>query len=100
MSRFVKLQVSRSPGDPIALTGVILALLGLLGSLFIRPRRIWVRVRRDDGADPADDSAADPARARRTLVEVAGLDRSAGGDLSGEIDEILAALTTADQEDV
>jgi cytochrome c biogenesis protein len=100
MSRFVKLQVSRSPGDPIALTGVILALLGLLGSLFIRPRRIWVRVRRDDGADPADDSAADPAPARRTLVEVAGLDRSAGGDLSGEIDEILAALTTADQEDV
>jgi cytochrome c biogenesis protein len=78
MSRFVKLQVSRSPGDWVALGGVVLALLGLLGSLFIRPRRVWVKVRREGG---------------RTLVEVAGLDRSAGGDLSGEIDEITARLT-------
>jgi len=81
MSRFVKLQVSRSPGDWVALFGVSLALLGLLGSLFIRPRRVWVRVR------PAGDGAG-----RRTLVEVAGLDRSAGGDLAGEIDAITAKL--------
>ena len=93
MSRFVKLQVSRSPGDVIALSGVILALLGLLGSLFIRPRRIWVRVR-------SDDTSEGPAGRRRTLVEVAGLDRSAGGDLSGEIDEITAKLKAPDQEDV
>jgi len=92
-SRFVKLQVSRSPGDVIALSGVILALLGLLGSLFIRPRRIWVRVR-------SDDTSEGPAGRRRTLVEVAGLDRSAGGDLSGEIDEITAKLKAPDQEDV
>jgi cytochrome c biogenesis protein len=81
MSRFVKLQVSRSPGDWVALAGVVLALLGLLGSLFIRPRRVWVRVRPRSGADGG-----------RTLVEVAGLDRSAGGDLAGEIDEITAML--------
>ena len=77
VSRYVKLQVSHTPGQKIALAGVVLALIGLLGSLFIRPRRIWVRARREDG---------------RTLVEVAGLDRSAGGDLSGELDEIVAAL--------
>jgi cytochrome c biogenesis protein len=89
MSRFVKLQVSRSPGDWVALVGVVLALLGLLGSLFIRPRRVWVKVRREgDGS------------ARRTLVEVAGLDRSAGGDLAGEIDTITATLRAAsDKED-
>jgi cytochrome c biogenesis protein len=81
MSRFVKLQVSHSPGDPVALAGVVLALLGLLGSLFIRPRRIWVKVWRPDGSTGG-----------RTLVEVAGLDRSAGGDLAGEIDEIVATL--------
>jgi cytochrome c biogenesis protein len=81
MSRFVKLQVSRSPGDWIALVGVVLALVGLLGSLFIRPRRIWVKVRRTDGSTGG-----------RTLVEVAGLDRSAGGDLAGEIDAIAATL--------
>lgn len=77
VSRFVKLQVSSNPGEKVALAGMILALLGLLGSLFIRPRRVWVRVRRDGG---------------RTLVEVAGLHRSAGGDLSGEIDDLVAHL--------
>jgi cytochrome c biogenesis protein len=77
VSRYVKLQVSHTPGQLIALTGVVLALIGLLASLFIRPRRIWVRTRREGG---------------RTLVEVAGLDRSAGGDLSGEIEGLVAAL--------
>jgi len=90
MSRFVKLQVSRSPGDFVALGGVVLALLGLLGSLFIRPRRIWVKVRRPDG------------ESGRTLVEVAGLDRSAGGDLAGEVDAIAASLEepVSDEEKV
>ncbi|MGH3331192.1 MAG: cytochrome c biogenesis protein ResB [Nocardioidaceae bacterium] len=73
LDRWVKLQVSDSPGKGIALGGVLLALLGLLGSLFIRPRRAWVRVSSRDG---------------RTLVEVAGLDRSAGGDLGDEVDEL------------
>jgi cytochrome c biogenesis protein len=82
VSRYVKLQVSHTPGQVTALTGMVLALIGLLCSLFIRPRRIWVRTRREGG---------------RTLVEVAGLDRSAGGDLSGEIDGLVAVLqpTTA-----
>ena len=85
VSRFVKLQVSRSPGDWVALVGVVLALVGLLGSLFIRPRRVWVKVRRPDRDEGGPDD-------RRTLVEVAGLDRSAGGDLAGEIDEIAANI--------
>lgn len=88
VSRFVKLQISRSPADRVALGGVVLALIGLLGSLFIRPRRVWVKVRRDDGPG-----------ARRTLVEVAGLDRSAGGDLAGEIDGITAQLRTPPAEE-
>jgi cytochrome c biogenesis protein len=74
VDRWVKLQVSDSPGKGIALLGVLLALLGLMGSLFIRPRRAWVRVRRDDGG--------------RTVVELAGLDRSSGGNLAEEIDEL------------
>jgi cytochrome c biogenesis protein len=77
VDRFVKLQISHNPGGWIALAGVSMALLGLLGSLFLRPRRIWVSVRREDG---------------RTLVEVAGLDRSAGGDLADELDELAASL--------
>ncbi|RNL81188.1 cytochrome c biogenesis protein ResB [Nocardioides marmorisolisilvae] len=77
VDRFVKLQVSRNPGGWIALLGMILALTGLLGSLFIRPRRIWVSVRREGG---------------RTVVEVAGLDRSSGGNLTDRVDDLVGSL--------
>ena len=69
--RWVKLQVSNSPGKGIALTGVALALVGLMGSLFIRRRRAWVRVTRRDG---------------RSYVEAAGLDRS--GNTEGLLEEV------------
>jgi cytochrome c biogenesis protein len=77
LQTWTKIQISQTPGKWIALTGVVLALLGLLGSLFIRPRRVWVRARRDgDG----------------TLVEVAALDRSGGGDVAVVVDELVTAL--------
>jgi cytochrome c biogenesis protein len=79
VQRWVKLQVSDSPGKGIALAGVVLGILGLMGSLFVRPRRAWVRVRPADGG-------------RRTVVELAGLDRSSGGDLGAEIDELERGL--------
>ncbi|MDQ6641795.1 MAG: cytochrome c biogenesis protein ResB [Actinomycetota bacterium] len=79
LSRFVRLQVSKSPGSRVALAGMVLALIGLLGSLFIRPRRVWVRVRREGD---------------RTIAELAGLDRSSGGDLCGELDELTGTLAT------
>lgn len=85
LQQWNKIQVSRSPGSLVALGGVVLALIGLLGSLFVRPRRMWVRARRqDDGT---------------TLVEVARLDRSSGGDPEtgrAELDEVVAALRGTD----
>ncbi|MCW2753717.1 MAG: cytochrome c biosis protein ResB [Marmoricola sp.] len=77
VSRFVKLQVSHNPSGWVALLGMIMALVGLLGSLFIKPRRVWVAVRREGG---------------RTLVDVAGLDRSSGGTLPEQIDALAAHL--------
>lgn len=77
VDRWVKLQISDTPGKGIALAGVLLAITGLLASLFIRPRRAWVRVTGRDG---------------RTVVELAGLDRSAGGDLGDEVDELARQL--------
>jgi cytochrome c biogenesis protein len=77
VERWNKIQISRTPAKWLALLGVCLALLGLLGSLYIRPRRIWVRARRDgDG----------------TLVEVAGLDRSGGDDTMGHLTSIKTAI--------
>jgi cytochrome c biogenesis protein len=75
--RWVKLQVSDSPGKGAALAGVSLALAGLMGSLFIRRRRAWVRV---------------TDRAGRTYVEVAGLDRTTAGEGLGEEVRTVASL--------
>lgn len=75
--RWVRLQISRQPGKIVPLVGVLAAIAGLLGSLFIRPRRTWARVREVDG---------------RTVVEVAALDRVSGGDPEAHIDSIAKAL--------
>jgi cytochrome c biogenesis protein len=84
LQRWNKIQISRTPGKLVALTGVVLALIGLLGSLFVRPRRLWVRARRQhDGT---------------TLVELARLDRSSGGDPETGRDE-LAEIVEALRED-
>lgn len=75
---WVNLQISRNPGTPIVFAGAVLALAGLLASLFVRRRRVWVRVGSDEtGADGTG-----------TVAEVAGLDRTEGGDLGAELDEI------------
>jgi cytochrome c biogenesis protein len=76
--RWVKLQVSDTPGKGLALGGIVLGLLGLMGSLFVRRRRAWVRVtRRED----------------RTYVEVAGLDRSTASEgLDDEVHRLARAL--------
>jgi cytochrome c biogenesis protein len=78
-----RIQISQTPGKKIALLGVVLALLGLMGSLFIRSRRVWLRVTRgDDG----------------TVVEIAALDRSGGGDTDAVLSELVAALQAPDEK--
>jgi len=78
--RWVQLQINRAPGKIVPLVGVLAAIVGLLGSLFVRPRRTWVRVCRSDG---------------RTVVEVAALDRVSGGDPAAHVAEVGAALRPA-----
>lgn len=82
LSRAVQLQVSSSPAKVVPLVGVCAAIAGLVASLFVRPRRTWVRVRRRD---------------RDTVVEVAGLDRVAGGDLAGAVDDVTTAIRPRSQ---
>ncbi|HSK27394.1 MAG TPA: cytochrome c biogenesis protein ResB [Jiangellales bacterium] len=76
---WVNFQVGRNAGKELALLGSLLALAGMMASMFVRRRRAWVRV-----------SAAGPGR---TVVQVAGLDRSQtddqGGDLAGEVDALV-----------
>jgi cytochrome c biogenesis protein len=75
--RWVNLQVNRAPGKVVPLAGVIAAIIGLLFSLFVRPRRTWVRIRPADG---------------HTLVEVAALDRVPGGDPRAHVTELTSSL--------
>jgi len=77
LSRAVQLQISSTPLSWVPLTGVLAAIAGLILSLFIRPRRTWVRAVRENGS---------------TVVQVAGLDRVAGGDLVGAVDDITTDL--------
>jgi len=75
---WVNLQIGRNAGKEFVLGGALLALAGLLASLYVRRRRVWVRVVPGDGAG--------------TVVEVAGLQRSEGGDLDAEVDAITEGL--------
>ena len=78
--RWVKLQVGDSPGAPLSLAAIAFAVFGLCLSLFIRPRRVWVRLR--------------SGREGTTLVEVAGLDRAdARAGLDDDVSELASTLT-------
>jgi cytochrome c biogenesis protein len=72
--RYATLQVAHDPGKGLVLLAAGLALGGLMTSLFVRRRRVWVR--------------AVPDETGRTLVEVAGLARTEGEDRDGLVDEI------------
>ena len=70
---WVNLQVVQDPGKSYALIGAILAILGLLSSLYGRRRRIWVRT----------TSAG---------VEVAGLAKNSAPGLDVEIENFVSAI--------
>ncbi len=78
--RWVKLQVGDAPGVPISLVALAFGVFGLCLSLFVRPRRIWVRTRSTDGGP--------------MVVEVGGLDRAdARGGLTEDVAELAAELS-------
>jgi cytochrome c biogenesis protein len=70
--------ITHDPGKQIVLVAVCAMVAGLLFSLGVRRRRVWLR--------------AQPDPAGRTLVEVGGLTRS---DAHGGFDEEFARLVTA-----
>ena len=71
--------VARDPGKEAALVAMMAAIGGLVLSLFVRRRRMWVRVSASSNG--------------RTLVEVAGLARAEAPGLGVEVDELTEHLT-------
>lgn len=83
LRRWAKLQVSDTPGLPLVWASVALGVLGLLLSMFSKPRRVFARVTDAAGAPP--------------LVEVGGLDRvDARTGLAEEVAGLAAALGVRD----
>jgi cytochrome c biogenesis protein len=70
--QWVNLQIVDDPGKNFALLGAIVAILGLLASLFTRRRRIWIRVGEE--------------------VEVAGLAKNAAPGLEQEMANFVTVL--------
>ena len=70
---WINLQIVSDPGKSYALVGGIVAVLGLLSSLYGRRRRIWIRVKGD-------------------TVEVAGLAKNSAPGLEAEIQKFVIAI--------
>lgn len=78
VERWARLQISSAPGERYALIGVIAGLMGILASLFIRPRRLWLRARLEPRGSACE-------------ITVAGLDRREGIGLDTAVDQLLRA---------
>jgi cytochrome c biogenesis protein len=79
VTRWASFQIAHDPGKEPALAAAIVALAGLMMSLFIQRRRVWVR---------ASESASGA-----TVVSVAGLARSDEADLAPEVDAVVEAVS-------
>ncbi|MDT0260948.1 cytochrome c biogenesis protein ResB [Jatrophihabitans lederbergiae] len=75
------LQVSHDPTQTALLVAAILMVTGLLGSLTVRRRRVWVRITEQPGA--------------RTLVSVGGLARNDSGNFPAEFETIVASVQSS-----
>lgn len=79
--RWASFQIAHDPGKELALIFSVLAMLGIICSLLIRHRRIWVRARPGVGG---------------SVVESAGLMRTEAGDLAGDLQRVREALGITD----
>jgi cytochrome c biogenesis protein len=79
------LQVSHDPAQTYLLLAALAMVVGLLGSLGVRRRRIWLRIAPD--AQGQGDSL--------TVVSVGGLARSDSGNFTTEFAELLSRLNAA-----
>lgn len=77
LTLFARFQIASTPLVWLPLGGISIGIVGLVLSLAIRPRRTWVRARREGS---------------RTVVEVAALDRVPRDDLGTSLDELLERL--------
>ncbi|WP_235530666.1 cytochrome c biogenesis protein ResB, partial [Phycicoccus sp. Root563] len=79
VDRFAGLSIRHDPGKFITLAAALLALAGLISSLVVRRRRVFVRV------SPAPEAG-------RTVVTVGGLAKGDDDGLQEVVEDILATV--------
>ncbi|MGW4121451.1 cytochrome c biogenesis protein ResB [Nocardia sp. NPDC004711] len=84
---FVNLQVSHDPAQQWVLVSALTMMAGLLVSLLVKRRRIWLRVYPGTGTDEV----------RRTVVEMGGLARTDQAGWGGEFDRLRERLLTGEK---
>ena len=82
---WASLQISHDPAQGYLLISAVAMVIGLLGSLAIRRRRVWLRIAPVSGS-------AEPSP---TVVTVGGLARSDSGNFTSEFAALLARLRAA-----
>ena len=87
--RWAGLSVRYDPGKIIALVGAVAALAGLIASLTIRRRRVFVRVR---PATSAGVGTGDDPAARRTVVTIGGLAKGEDTGLGATVEDLLRTI--------
>ncbi|MEV1328375.1 cytochrome c biogenesis protein ResB [Micromonospora costi] len=94
-TRYVTLSVRHDPGSKILLVSCGFLLVGLMGSLFGRRRRIFFRVTPAESADPTGQTPT----AGSSLVEAGGLPRTDYPGFADEFTQVVAAVSGDGQRD-
>jgi len=82
VQQWATFQIAHDPGTTMVLVAAVFIVGGLLASLRVRRRRVWVRAAPPTGGDAA----------RRTVVTAGGLARSDPDSLATEFDALVHRL--------
>lgn len=83
LRQFARVQIASTPAAVLPLIGTSLGVLGLIASLMIRPRRLWIKARSKGG---------------QTFVEIAGLSRVSRGNIEAEVDRLVESVRTGEDQ--
>jgi cytochrome c biogenesis protein len=84
--QWASMQVSHDPSQDYLLIAAVAMVIGLIGSLGVRRRRLWIRI-----VPPVQGAVETP----RTVVQVGGLARSDSGNFTDEFAGLVQRLRTS-----